>query len=85
MTPPTDTKDRAIYHQILSDMHRLQSLMLTLKSLDHDSTEEGLRAHFSREQNVILGKLSEWRGRRPHIYQQAGDDFERYREAGKDS
>lgn len=76
MTERDDKKDRAIYHTILGDMHRLQGIMLNLQTLDNPDTAEGLRDHFRREQNLILGRLTEWKGRRPDVYQQASEDFQ---------
>lgn len=75
MTTPTDKKDQAIYHTILAEMHRVQAMLLNLQTLDTPSTAAGLRDHFSREQNLALGKLNEWRGRRPEIYRQASENF----------
>ncbi|HEX6510615.1 MAG TPA: hypothetical protein VF221_23550 [Chloroflexota bacterium] len=76
MTNPTEKKDQAIYHTMLSEMHRLQGILLNLQTLDEQSTAEGLRDHFAREQTLTLGKLAEWRQRRPDIYRQANDDFQ---------
>jgi hypothetical protein len=76
MTVPTEKKEQAIYHTILSDMHRLHAVMLNIQTLTDPYTEEGLREHFTREQNVLLGKLSEWRGRRADVYRQANEDFQ---------
>lgn len=76
MSIPTETKDRAIYHTILSDLHRMQATLLNLRMLDEPSTAAALLEHFSREQSVTLGKLTEWRQRRPEIYRQAQDDFQ---------
>ena len=75
MTIPADKKDRAIYHLILSEMHRLQGIMLNMQTIDAPDTAEALREHFTREQNVALGKLTEWRNRRPEIYREASEDF----------
>jgi len=72
-----DKKERAIYHTILSDMHRLQSAMLSLQTLDDPTTAESLGEHFRREQNIALAKLSEWKQRRPEIYRRASEDFAR--------
>lgn len=74
---PTNTKDQAIYHTILSDMHRLRAGMLNLQALEDPDTARSLREHFQREQNVTLARLSEWRQRRPQIYEQASADFEK--------
>lgn len=76
MTIPTDTKDRAAYHTILSDMHRLHATMLNLQTIGDPHTGEALREHFSREQQLTLAKLTEWRQRRPEIYREASADFE---------
>jgi hypothetical protein len=73
---PEDKRDRAVYHTILSDMHRLQATFLNLQNISDPDTAEGLREHFAREQGVLLGKLSEWRQRRPQLYEQASRDFE---------
>lgn len=75
MTVPGDKKDQAVYHMILSEMHRLQGLMLNLQTIGPPETAKGLQDHFTRDQNLTLGKLMEWKQRRPEIYQQAGDDF----------
>ena len=77
MAIPTDKKEQAIYHTILSEMHRLQSIMLNLQTVgESPETEQGLREHFGREQNLTLGKLMEWKQRRPQIYEQAHEDFQ---------
>jgi hypothetical protein len=76
MPVPTDKKEQAIYHTILSEMHRLHATLLNLQTLDDPSTAESLRDHFTREQNLSLGKLSEWKKRRQDIYDQAFADFE---------
>lgn len=75
MAIPTDKKDRAIYHLILSEMHRLQGIMLNVQTIDTPDTADALREHFAREQNLALGKLTEWRNRRPEIYREASEDF----------
>jgi hypothetical protein len=75
MTVPVDLKDRAIYHIILSDMHRLQATMLNLQSIASGATEEALREHFGREQSILLGKLREWRQHRATIFRDAEVDF----------
>jgi hypothetical protein len=77
MAAPDDRKDAAVYHAILAEMHRLRSLLLNLQTVDLGSTEEVVRAHLSREQSVVLGKLTEWRQHRPHIYRKAEEDFQR--------
>jgi hypothetical protein len=76
MAIPEETKDRAIYHTILSDMHRLQAMMLNLQSIADPDTEEALREHFTRERTLALARLTEWKRRRPEIYQEAGEDFQ---------
>lgn len=76
MAIPTGTKDQAIYHTILSDLHRMQATLLNMKVLDEPTTAEALREHFARQQSVTLGKLTEWRQRRPDLYRQAQDDFQ---------
>lgn len=73
---PEDTKDRAIYHTILSDMHRLQAMMLNLQTIADPDTEDALREHFTREQTLALARLTEWRQRRPELYGEAGEDFQ---------
>ena len=57
-------------------MHRVHSILLNLQTLAADGTEKSLREHFTREQNVTLGRLTEWKQRRPEIYRQANDDFQ---------
>jgi hypothetical protein len=76
MSIPEDRKEQAVYHTILADMHRLHAMMLNLQTLDTASTEQALREHFTREQNLSLGKLMEWKQHRPEIYRQAQEDFE---------
>jgi hypothetical protein len=76
MTVPEDKKDQAIYHTILSDMHRLQATMLNLQTITDPDTAEALREHFTREQNLALARLNEWRQRRPELYREAGADFQ---------
>jgi len=76
MTIPEDTKDQAIYHTILSEMHRIRGVLLNLQSIDVPETAQALREHFTREQNLVLGRLMEWKRRRPDIYRQANDDFQ---------
>lgn len=73
----TDTKERAIYHTILSDLHRMQATLLNMQILDDPSTAAALREHFAREQSITLGKLTEWRQRRPDVYRRAQEDFQR--------
>jgi hypothetical protein len=75
MTVPTDKKDRAIYHTILSELHRMQGIMLNLQTMDNADTAAALREHFMRDQNLVLGRLNEWRGRRPEVFRQANEDF----------
>lgn len=78
MSPDAPAKDRAVYHQILAEMHRIRSIMLNLTTLDDPGAETGIREHLTREQNLALGRLNEWRLRRPQIYKQAQDDFQRF-------
>ena len=75
MTILHDKKDRAIYHTILSELHRVQGILLNLQTLDEASTAEGLRDHFTRDQTLTLGKINEWKRRRPDIYRLASEDF----------
>jgi hypothetical protein len=75
MPVPADTKDAAIYHTILSNMHRLRATMLNLQAIEHGETEAALRDHFGREQTVLLGKLREWRQHRSALFKQAEADF----------
>ncbi len=77
MSIPTGIKDQAIYHTILSDLHRMQAILFNMRVLSEPSTAAALREHFAREQSVTLGKLSEWRQRRPDIYREAQSDFQR--------
>lgn len=76
MTLPSTTKDRAIYHTILSDLHRMQATLLNMQDLNEPSTVAALKEHFARQQSVTLGALTEWRQRRPDIYRQAQEDFQ---------
>jgi hypothetical protein len=76
MTIPTDKKDQAIYHTVLADLHRMRALLLNLQTLDVPHTERSLHEHFSREQSIILGRLTEWRQRRADIFGEANADFE---------
>lgn len=76
MTIPTDKKEQAIYHTILAEMHRMHAVMLNLQTMAGDQTDQALREHFTREQNLTLGKLMEWKQRRAALYQQATDDFQ---------
>lgn len=76
MTIPSDRKEQAIYHTILSELHRVQGILLNLQTLDEASTAEGLRDHFTRDRTLTLGKVNEWKLRRPDIYRQANDDFQ---------
>jgi hypothetical protein len=76
VTIPEDRKDQAIYHTILSDMHRMQAMMLNLQTMTDLDTAEALREHFTREQNLTLARLNEWRQRRPELYREAGEDFQ---------
>jgi len=75
MTVPIDKKDQAIYHTILADMHRLHALMLNMQTIESPEMAAGLREYFSRDQSLTLGRLSEWRGRRPEVYREASDAF----------
>lgn len=75
MTVPTGRKDRAIYHTILADMHRLRATALNLATIQSGDMEQSLREHFTREQTVLLGKLAEWRIHRPEIFREAEADF----------
>lgn len=77
MTSVDETKDSAVYHSILAEMHRLRALLLNMQTIDLGTTEEGVRAHLTREQGLVLGKLTEWRQHRPLIYRRAEDDFQR--------
>jgi hypothetical protein len=82
---PGDRRERAIYHIVLADMHRLRGVMLNLEAVEHGETEEALREHFGRELTVLLGKLAEWRLRRSAIFAQAERDFKAQSEpAGED-
>lgn len=76
MTIPTDRKDQAIYHTILSDLHRLRAILLNLQTLEDPGTKQSLQEHFSREQSIVLGRLTEWRQRRAEIYREASADFD---------
>jgi hypothetical protein len=76
MSIPTDKKDQAIYHTILGDLHRVQGILLNLQTLDDGDTAEGLRDHFTREQTLALGKIREWKVRRPDLYSMAYGDFQ---------
>jgi hypothetical protein len=76
MTIPVDKKDQAIYHTILSDMHRLRAAILNVQTITDPSTEQSLREHFAREQNVLLGRLREWQLHRGDVYRQANADFQ---------
>ncbi len=82
MTIPTDKKDQAIYHTIMGEMHRMRGVMLNMQTLDTPDTESALREHFGREQNLVLGRLMEWKQRRHAIYQQAHEDFQRQIQEG---
>lgn len=76
MTTHDDKKEQAIFHLMLAEMHRLHALMLNLQTLDEPHTEAALREHFTREQNLALGKLIEWRNRRPDLYRRATEEFQ---------
>jgi hypothetical protein len=85
MTTADETKDRAVYHSILAEMHRLRALLLNMQTIEYGSTEEAVRAHLGREQSLVLGKLTEWRQHRPLIYRRAEGDFQRlYSPSGED-
>lgn len=75
MPTPTDPKDQAIYHTILSDMHRLRAAMLNTQVINDRDTEKSLSEHFGRDKSLVLARLSEWRGRRADIYGEAQMDF----------
>jgi hypothetical protein len=75
MPIPTGRKDQAIYHTILADMHRLRATALNLATIESGDMEQSLREHFTRDQTVLLGKLSEWRIHRPEIFREAEEDF----------
>ncbi|GAC1318764.1 MAG: hypothetical protein NVS2B16_26480 [Chloroflexota bacterium] len=77
MTIPVDKKEQAIYHTILSEMHRIRGVLLNLQTIDVPESAQSLREHFTREQNLVLGKLLEWKRRRPEIYKQADQDFQK--------
>jgi hypothetical protein len=85
MTSADEKKDSAVYHSILAEMHRLRALLLNMQTIDLGSTEEGVRAHLTREQGLVLGKLTEWRGHRPLIYRQAEEDFQRLYQPSNDA
>ena len=72
---PANAKERAIFHVILAEMHRAQACVYNLQSLSDPDTEAGLREHFTREQTLALGRISEWRQRRPQIYRMAAVEF----------
>ncbi len=76
MSIPADKKDQCVYHTILAEMHRVHALLLNMQTLEATGTEVGLRDYFSREQNMCLGKLVEWKQRRSDIYREANDDFQ---------
>jgi hypothetical protein len=77
VTSVDEKKDSAVYHSILAEMHRLRALLLNMQTIDLGATEEGIRAHLTREQGLVLGKLTEWRQHRPLIYRRAEEDFQR--------
>jgi hypothetical protein len=77
MAIPVDRKERAIYHIILADMHRLRGVMLNLEQADQTEAESHLREHFGRELSILLGKLAEWRQHRSSLYAEAEKDFRR--------
>ena len=76
MAIPTDVKEQAIYHTILSEMHRLHGVLLNMQTIQTGETEHALREHFTREQNLSLAKLMEWKQRRPDVYRAANEDFQ---------
>lgn len=76
MAIPTEKKEQAVYHMILSELHRLQGLMLNMQTVESPDTEQALREHFAREQNLALARLSEWRQRRPDVFREANEDFQ---------
>ena len=82
MPIPSDKKDQAVYHTVLGDMHRLRGIMLNMQTIDQSETASALREHFTREQNLALGRLTEWRQRRADIYRQAQEDFDRQIQRG---
>lgn len=77
MEDSTETRERAIYHTILGEMHRLRATLLNLQAIDAPDTAESLREYFGREKSVTTGKLAEWRQRRPELYRQASEAFSR--------
>ncbi|HZU13205.1 MAG TPA: hypothetical protein VFB58_10240 [Chloroflexota bacterium] len=72
-----ERRDQAAYHAILSDLHRVQSAILSLQTLDSPHTAESLRDYFTRERSIALGRLREWEQRRPDVYRLAGEAFRR--------
>jgi hypothetical protein len=76
MAAPVHKKEQAIYHLILAEMHRVRALLLNMQTIEIDGTEQALREYFGREQNMALGKITEWKQRRPEIYRQANEDFQ---------
>ena len=82
MSVPSGKKDQAVFHLILSEMHRLHALMLNMQTLDDPETEQALREHFTREQNMALGKLIEWKNHRPELYRRATEEFQSRLRAG---
>jgi hypothetical protein len=75
MPAPADPKEGAIYHTILSDLHRMQATLLNLRAIETNDAAPALREHFGREQTTVLARLNEWRQRRGDIYQRASADF----------
>lgn len=75
MALPEDKKDRSIYHTILAEMHRLQSILLGLQAADDPNTASAMQEHFGLQRSITLGRLTEWRQRRPEIYREAEADF----------
>jgi hypothetical protein len=76
MPIPAGRKDRAIYHIILADMHRLRGVMLNLEEVEGAESEGHMREHFGRELSILLGKLAEWRQHRSALYAEAEKDFQ---------
>lgn len=72
-----EKRDRAIYHTILADLHRMQAAMLHLQTLDNPDVADGLREYFLRERGIASGRLREWEQRRPEIYRRAGETYRR--------
>lgn len=77
MAVPEEMRERAIYHLILADMHRLQGTLLQLKTAADAETAAALQEHFGRDRDIVLGRLAEWRQRKPDTYREAHEDFRR--------